>query len=207
MFGWVGLLMIATPLLSGGVEYPAYVPSNDESSDHATPSASDRDDLPEHVPGDLAAIDVSTWYEGFSLPFDQTGVDVLYELTVQPNGIPSDCRIRRSSGRPGSDDRVCAHLVSKARFQPYAEDREAGPESYASRFSLRKDPGTRITEDVWTLALFIEEDGTISRCEWVEGGPDGVDPFDVCNRYDWTGQRNENGELVRGHVTLAHRKE
>lgn len=201
---WV--LMLVTPLILESVDDHDYSLSDDEAGDMATETEPANDDLPIHSPSGLTPIDVANWYRGFVLPNGQDSLDVLYELTVGADGVPTDCRIRRTSGRPESDSRVCDQLLQVARFEPSAESGDVAPRDYASRFAIRRQPSDRSRGEMWTLALFIEEDGTVSRCEWVEGGPDGINSWDICSPIDWTNQRSEDGELVRGEVTLLHPK-
>lgn len=41
-----------------------------------------------------------------------------FELAVDENGLPADCRITKSSGTPQLDDRTCTIMLSRARFRP-----------------------------------------------------------------------------------------
>jgi protein TonB len=46
----------------------------------------------------------------------------MLSLLVQPNGLPSNCRIVRSSGDPYIDSGLCPLIVERLRFRPALDD-------------------------------------------------------------------------------------
>ncbi len=71
----------------------------------------------QHIRGDVVAAD----YRGIA---DQRITDgrVDAELVIDERGVPTGCRVTRSSGNPAIDERTCAVLVGRARFAPRASD-------------------------------------------------------------------------------------
>ena len=46
----------------------------------------------------------------------------MVSLRVEPDGLPTDCRIVRSSGDPGVDAGLCPLVIARLRFLPALDD-------------------------------------------------------------------------------------
>lgn len=78
-------------------------------------------------------ITASDDYPAAALRREEEGI-TSYRLNVSDAGLPVKCEIERSSGFADLDERACAILVRRARFEP-ATDRHGNPveSSYAGR--------------------------------------------------------------------------
>lgn len=65
---------------------------------------------------------VSTWFTAKDYPqqamVQREQGNVGFQLDIDPNGLPSDCRIIQSSGHKLLDDRTCTIMMARARFRP-----------------------------------------------------------------------------------------
>ena len=91
-------------------------------------------------------------------------VDV--ELTVDADGLPTSCAVRRSSGSAALDTATCDLLMVRARFRPALDRNGEAVEGTWSNTIVWQVPAEPVPEAGRLLAwLVVEKDGTVSSCE------------------------------------------
>ena len=126
---------------------------------------------------------------------------VRYKLQIAGDGSVQNCDVTESSGDIAFDQEVCETIVSTANYDTFG----AGPTSYSSKitFESAAERPASPADGTWSLTAFIEEDGTLSSCEWNDEEHPDVDPMPLCAAHSWTEQTSVGTDrLVRGSVTL-----
>jgi len=87
----------------------------------AAPPQAEARQAPAHLSSYIADAD----YPALAIARGEEGT-VEFELGISAAGLPSDCRVTRSSGSQLLDETTCRLLVERARFRP-ARDRAGRP--------------------------------------------------------------------------------
>jgi TonB family protein len=96
-----------------------------------------------------------------------------FELAIDENGLPTDCKITKSSGTPSLDDRTCTIMLSRARFRP-AHNKQGTAIPTVFRQSLRWNlPGKKqdqIVDRSFDAKAMIAPTGEVLTCTMTGAG-------------------------------------
>ena len=144
-----------------------------------------------------------------------------YGFTVETDGSVSDCRVVKATGEIANHIAQVSPCSSMGHFGPYF-DHDGRPVRKRVTITMKTEvsdapgdesnsdpakipvmaPPHRLPSSQAQVKMFIEDDGTVSSCEWVGDDHPDIDPWKICNTNPWANQTDNRGMLVRGEVTL-----
>lgn len=129
----------------------------------------------------VPATNPATWVTTADYPPDALRTEaegkVAFELRVGPNGRPTGCTIKASSGNSALDETTCSMVLRRARFTPALDKRGQPTEgTYSNQVRWTIPPGGVSNSAAFERARFklfkgervvtytIKTDGTVANC-------------------------------------------
>lgn len=124
------------------------------------------------------AIDVGSWFtpEDYPPEAQKNGIEgsAVFEVDVDPQGRPTDCRITKSSGSPVLDRTTCDVVLKRARFKPAMRRGKPVAGRYSKTTSWRLEGTIAVKNGYFAAVIDYSKDRAHPSCEIVSNGiPDG----------------------------------
>lgn len=157
----------------------------------------------------VPASNPGTWVSTKDYPPSALRVDAQgttgFTLEIDAEGVPTGCKVTRSSGYDDLDSTTCAVMQERARFKPATDARghaARGTWSSRVRWQTPENPELAIPQSRNLVFEYtIEKDGTISGCRVVNVENTPLDPCRGLSPGGFVPATDDHGNPVRKVVT------